>query len=138
MAVAAALPPGQRPIDAFPRWGLPRFVRQRPTLPPHPRLWLGGAVERPQDVGLEVLETVPRCEQVSNLHCVTTWTRCDLDWSGWRLRDVYEQLVVPRARPRGDVRFLVFRGLDGYRTRLPLDDALAADVLLADRRKNSA
>ncbi len=132
--MTAALPPGQHPIHDFPRWGLPQFVRQRPALPPHPRLWLGGAVTHPQEVGLEQgLETVTRREQVSDLHCVTTWTRCGLHWSGWRLRDVYEQIVVPRARPRGEVRFLVFRGFDGYRTWLPLEDALAPDVLLADR-----
>jgi len=132
MHPADGLPPGQRAIDAFPRWGLPRFVRQRPTVPRSPALRLGGDVRRPHDLPLEALATVPRREQLSDLHCVATWTRRRLHWSGWLLRDVYEQLIVPRAAPRADARFAVFHGLDGYRTRLPLEDAFAADVLLAD------
>jgi DMSO/TMAO reductase YedYZ molybdopterin-dependent catalytic subunit len=126
------LPPGQHAIDAFPRWGLPRFVRWKPAIPEAPRLLLGGDVRNPHAIGLHALDAVPRREQVSDLHCVTTWTRRGLRWSGWAFGDVYRQ-VVARAAPEDGVRFVVFRGLDDYWIQLPLDDALAGDVLLADR-----
>jgi DMSO/TMAO reductase YedYZ molybdopterin-dependent catalytic subunit len=127
------LPVGQHALDVFPRWGLPRFIRLRPHRPEHPKLRLEGDVFHSQDVELQSLDGVTRREQVSDLHCVTTWTRRGLRWSGFAFRDLYEHFVVPRVRPRAEVRFVIFRGLDGYHCHLPLEDALAADVLLADR-----
>ena len=53
-------------------------------------------------------------------------------WGGWALRDVYEQLIVPRARPADDVRYLKFVGADGAYASLALRFALADGVLLAD------
>ena len=38
----------------------------------------------------------------------------------------------PQARPAEGAGFVVFRGVDGYRSALPLADLLADDVLLAD------
>lgn len=52
--------------------------------------------------------------------------------------DFYEQVVLPRAGPRADCAYVVLRGLDGFRTSLPLTDALAPDVLLADRLDDAA
>ncbi len=84
------------------------------------------------EVGRE-LESIQRVEQVSDFHCVTTWTRRGLRWSGFRFSDFYEQIVAPLARPVPGATFVVLRGQDGARTSLPLDDLLAPDVLLADR-----
>jgi DMSO/TMAO reductase YedYZ molybdopterin-dependent catalytic subunit len=53
-----------------------------------------------------------------------------LGWGGWPLRDVYEQLIVPRARPTGGVRYPKYVGADGFYASLAL--ALADDVLLAN------
>jgi DMSO/TMAO reductase YedYZ molybdopterin-dependent catalytic subunit len=92
-----------------------------------------GGVQTPCEVALEDLAELPRHEQTSDLHCVTTWSRLGLRWGGYRLRDVYERLIVPRTKPDPDARCLVITGLDGYRASLLLEDALASDVLLADR-----
>lgn len=35
------------------------------------------------------------------------------------------RIVVPRARPDPDASFVVFRGRDGYRVSLPLEDLMA-------------
>jgi DMSO/TMAO reductase YedYZ molybdopterin-dependent catalytic subunit len=130
---APPLPPGQHAIEHLPRFGQPAFVSRWPAIPPHPVLRLGGDIEEAVTLGLDALAALPRVEQRSDLHCVTTWSRCGLAWGGHRLRDVYEQLIVPRARPAPGVRHLSCLGLDGFRTSLPLEDALAADVLLADQ-----
>jgi hypothetical protein len=37
-----------------------------------------------------------------------------LRWGGWAPRDVYEQLIVPRAQLSGSVRYLKFIGADGF------------------------
>ncbi len=125
-----SLPPGQRAGAAFPRFGA--AVTPPPELPREPRLRISGDVEEPGELALSDLESLPRREQVSDLHCVTTWTKQDLRWGGWRLADLYEQLIVPRFQPCPEARWLVLFGLDGYRCSLLLEDALAGDVLVAD------
>lgn len=127
---AKLLPSGQRTGAAFPRFGA--GWRPVPVIPDRPLLRITGEVEEPGEIELDELAALPRREQVSDLHCVTTWTKTDLGWSGWRLSDLYEQVVVPRFRPRPEARYLVLFGLDGYRCSLLLEDALADDVLLAD------
>lgn len=128
-----ALPSGQRAIVDFPRFGLPAFAPRWPEVPGRPVLRLGGDAAEPGEVWLEDLSTLPRCEEAADFHCVTTWSRRGLVWSGFRLHDFFERFVVPRAPPRANARCLMFKGLDGYRSGLPFADALAADVLLADR-----
>jgi DMSO/TMAO reductase YedYZ molybdopterin-dependent catalytic subunit len=131
--MSAQLPPGQTEISDFPRWGLPEYVRLWPEVPARPVLALGGDVQTPCEISLDALTALPRQTQVSDFHCVTTWSKRDLRWSGYRMRDFYEQLLVPQARPDPEALFLVMVGLDGYRSSLPLADALAPDVMLADQ-----
>lgn len=132
MATDPALPPGQRETEQFPRFGLIPFAVRFPRTIEAARIQISGDVERPVEVG-EDLELVARVEQCSDFHCVTTWTRRGLRWSGIRFSDFYRQIVVPQAGPAPDAAFVVLRGQDGARTSLPLDDLLAPDVLLADR-----
>ena len=127
---APPLPPGQRAGAAFPRFGA--AFAPPPEPPAEPSLRISGEVEEPGELGLDELASLPRREQVSDLHCVTTWTKQGLHWGGWRLADLFLQLIVPRCRPRSDARWLVLFGLDGYCCSLLLEDALADDVLLAD------
>ncbi|HST59920.1 MAG TPA: molybdopterin-dependent oxidoreductase, partial [Longimicrobium sp.] len=103
-----------------------------PTVLDPIHLRIGGDVETQVDAGSE-LRRLARVEQRSDFHCVTTWTRRGLLWSGFRFADFYHQVVVPLAGAAPDARFVVLRGQDGARTSLPLDDLLAPDVLLADR-----
>ncbi len=131
MSTIPTLPPGQREIGTFPRFGLTPFAVRFPrTL--ETTIQIGGNVEAAVEVGKE-LDRVARVEQCSDFHCVTTWTRRGLQWGGIRFSDFYQQIVVPLARPSPDATFVVLRGQDGARTSLPLDDLLAPDVLLADR-----
>jgi DMSO/TMAO reductase YedYZ molybdopterin-dependent catalytic subunit len=131
-APSRQLPKGQRPITYLPRIGLPRYVVRRVSVPAEPSLRIGGEVALPCELPLAELGSVPRRDQVSDLHCVITWSRLGLRWGGWALRDIYEQLIVPRARPLGSVRYFKFVGADGFYASLALDFALADDVLLAD------
>ena len=126
------LPPGQVEVDDFPRFGLANFAFRFPTETERIEIAVDGDVGQPTHFAAE-LESLERVEQVSDLHCVTTWTRRGLRWGGWRFRDFYEQLVVPRVRPEPDATLVVLRAQDGLAQSLPLEDALAPDVLLADR-----
>src|SRR5437879_5730332 len=132
MSTDRTLPPGQRAVSEFPRFGLPQFAGRFPKELNRIELRIGGDVETPATISRE-LEGLPRVEQVSDFHCVTTWSHLSVRWSGYRFSDFFQQIVVPRSRPAHDARFVVLRGQDKYRSSLPLDDLLADDVLLADR-----
>lgn len=131
------LPPGQYEIGEFPRFGLLQFARRFPKSNPRFELSIRGDVDQPITVTDE-LHALPRVEQVSDFHCVTTWTYRSVRWSGFRFADVYERIVVPRSRPHPDATFVILRGQDGYAPSLPLSDLLARDVLLADRLDGQA
>jgi DMSO/TMAO reductase YedYZ molybdopterin-dependent catalytic subunit len=131
MSTGARLPPGQYVVDEFARFGLTQFARRFPKDLDRIGIHVLGDVEQPVTVSSD-LEGLPRVEQVSDFHCVTTWSCLSLRWSGVRFCDFFRQIVAPRARPRPDARFVVLRCQDGYRASLPLDDLMADDVLLAD------
>lgn len=125
------LPPGQRAIDTFPRFGLTQFANRFPKEASRIELEIQGEVEQELRL-IDALAGLPRVEQVSDFHCVTTWSRRSLRWGGVRFAEFYERVIVPQARPRPGATLVALRGQDGARTALPLQDLLAPDVLLAD------
>lgn len=128
-----SLPPGQHGREDFPRFGLGSFAKRFPEAPDRLRLTVSGDLARSCVLDEAALSLLPRVEQTSDFHCVTTWSTRSLAWSGYRFRDFHAQIVVPRSQPERDATFVVFRGQDGYAASLPLTDLLADDVLLADR-----
>ncbi len=126
----APLPPGQRAGNAFPRFGA--AIRSPPQLSTDIAVRITGAVEKPGEISLEALESLPRRTQISDLHCVTTWSKQGLRWEGWRLADLYNQVIVPRFSPRQQARYMILFGHDGYCCNLHLEDALSDDVLIVD------
>ena len=132
MTTKASLPAGQRGIARLPRFGLLPFATRFPSVTDMATIQIGGDVTTSVEVGGE-LSRLARVEQYSDFHCVTTWTRRHVRWSGIQFSDFYHQIVVPRAGPHPDATFVVLRAQDGARTSLPLADLLAPEVLLADR-----
>ncbi len=125
------LPVGQYELPAFPRFGLNQFAARFPREPDRLAIELTGDVENRLTISRE-WEALPRVEQCSDFHCVTTWSTRGLRWAGVRFREFYERIVLPLARPEAAAAFVIFRGQDGYGVSLPLGDLLADDVLLAD------
>jgi DMSO/TMAO reductase YedYZ molybdopterin-dependent catalytic subunit len=131
------LPPGQYELDRLPRFGLTRFADRFPQVTDRIELSITGEVEQPIEIGA-ALARLPRFDQSSEFHCVTTWSNRELRWSGWRFKDVLNSIILPQAILRQGATFVVMRGQDGARASLPLDDLLADDVLLADRLNGAA
>lgn len=63
---------------------------------------------------------------MSDIHCVTTWSRYDNAWEGLSTRALLEA-----CQPKPEARFVVLQSHDGYTTNLSLDDFAADDALLA-------
>ncbi|HJZ87713.1 MAG TPA: molybdopterin-dependent oxidoreductase [Polyangia bacterium] len=129
----AGLPPGQRELDEFPRFGV-HFSQPAPVVDDRKIVRIGGpAATEPFVLRVEEALSVHRVDHVADFHCVAGWTFRGLTWGGVPMRAFYETVIVPRARPHQPVRWLRFTGADGYSSVLMLEDALADDVLLADR-----
>lgn len=124
------LPPGQRKLDGFPRFGGPS---RPPALPAKPALEISGAVREPITVPLSELSALPRTEQTSDFHCVAGWSATGLRWEGVGFTTFYSLIIEPQLLPTTTVTHVVFRCLDRYRAIVCIDDALQEDVLLADR-----
>ena len=126
---AGPLPPGQR-TARLERFGLPQFARRRVLPPERPVLGVSGEVRFPTQLDLtELLSGLPRREQRCDLHCVATWSACNLCWGGVGLREVLDR-IADVVVPRSAVAWLTATGLDGFRSCLLLDDA--RDAFLAD------
>lgn len=127
-------PAGQRELVAeaasFPRFGLLQFARRFPAKTSTRELKVVGDVAQ-ELVVADILDGLPQVEQVSDFHCVTTWSRRAVRWGGVRFADFHEQVIVPQARPLAKARTFILRGQDGARTTMLLEDLLAPDVLIA-------
>jgi len=126
------LPPGQRRLARFPRFGV-HLSRPAPTVPVTPVIQIRGAVTEAFDVPLARLADLPRCELVADFHCVTGWSTADLRWEGVAFETFYRDVIAPAVPPDVVVTHVVFGGLDGYRSVAVLDDVLADGVIIAER-----
>jgi DMSO/TMAO reductase YedYZ molybdopterin-dependent catalytic subunit len=117
------LPPGQHLTRDWPTLDLglmPQMSRERWRLDVH------GAVENTLFWDFPQFLAQKQTQFVSDIHCVTTWSRYDNQWEGLATRDL---LMI--CRPREEARFVVLYSYDGYTTNLPLEDFAAEDALLA-------
>ena len=129
------LPPGQHAIDGFPRFGT-HLHRPPPPVPAEPAVAVRGAVAEPFDLPLADLAdraALGRTSLTADFHCVAGWSATGLRWEGVAFAALYRAVIEPAIRPGATVTHLGFRGLDGYRSVVTLEDALAPDVLIADR-----
>jgi len=91
--MTAKLPPGQRAIDHFPRFGVLAYAGRLPKMPGVPELQLAKD-ESSSSLRAEDFGELQRKELVADFHCVTSWSRCGLRWSGYPFKDIYERQQV--------------------------------------------
>jgi DMSO/TMAO reductase YedYZ molybdopterin-dependent catalytic subunit len=117
------LPPGQHLTRDWPVLDLglaPEISRERW------RLDVYGAVDNPVFWTFAEFTAQLQSQFVSDIHCVTTWSRYDNQWEGLATRD-----LLMACQPKEDARFVVLHSYDGYTTNLALEDFAAEDALLA-------
>jgi DMSO/TMAO reductase YedYZ molybdopterin-dependent catalytic subunit len=119
----ARLPPGQHLTRDWPTLDLgvtPEISRQRW------RLDVYGAIDNPVFWDFAQFLAQAQTQMTSDIHCVTTWSRYDNQWTGLPTRQ-----LLDACQPREDAGFVVLHCYDGYTTNLPLEDFAAEDALLA-------
>jgi DMSO/TMAO reductase YedYZ molybdopterin-dependent catalytic subunit len=117
------LPPGQHLVRDWPVLDLGVAPEVETA---HWRLAVDGLVETALDWSWADFMAQPQISDVSDIHCVTAWSRFDNQWQG-----VSAKHVLSLAKPKSDARFVVFHSYDDYTTNLPLADFDDDDVLLA-------
>ncbi len=90
------------------------------------QLRIFGLVANEVNLDWDAYQALPQTSDVSDFHCVTRWTRLDMDWVG-----VKAQELLMMAEPLENARYVTLHGYDGYTTNLPLEALLDDDVLVA-------
>jgi DMSO/TMAO reductase YedYZ molybdopterin-dependent catalytic subunit len=114
------LPPGQHLVRDWPVLDL---GRQPDVATDRWELRIGGMVEHPAMLDWKTFMALPQIRTRSDMHCVTTWSRYDNDWTGVATRELLD-LVQPRA----EAAFVMLHGYDGYTTNVPLADFAAGGL----------
>ncbi|MEW6256510.1 MAG: sulfite oxidase-like oxidoreductase [Pseudomonadota bacterium] len=120
---AERLPPGQHLVKDWPVLDLglqPQVAREHWTLD------VDGLVERPLHLTWADFQALPQSREVTDIHCVTTWSRYDNRWDGVRTRD-----LLAAVAPLETARFVTLESYDGYTTNVPLMDFAAEDAIIA-------
>ena len=96
------------------------------------KLEIGGLVDNPLRLTWDDFLALPQVDDISDFHCVTTWSRFDNHWRGVRFRTIAELAV-----PKDEAKFVLCTGYDSlpgssipYTANLPLARAVDDDVLL--------
>ncbi|PWR20235.1 sulfite oxidase-like oxidoreductase [Zavarzinia aquatilis] len=117
------LPPGQRLVKDWPVLDL----GVQPSVPTDVwRLDVDGAVVNPLSWGWQEFMAQPQVDDVSDIHCVTAWSRYDNRWTG-----VSAQYLLALVQPRPEARHVVLHAYDGYTTNVTLENFAAPDVVIA-------
>jgi DMSO/TMAO reductase YedYZ molybdopterin-dependent catalytic subunit len=119
------LPPGQHLTTGFPVLDL--GIQPEISLSEW-RLDVGGLVENPKSFTWEEFNSLPQFEDVSDFHCVTTWSKFDARWSGvafFTLADI--------VRPKPGAKYVLFGSYDNYTTNVRIEDLMDDDVLIASK-----
>ena len=119
----ARVPPGQYITERFPVL----------TVGPNPKYDLSawdftvfGAVDKGLRLSWDELMELPQKDVVTDIHCVTRWSKLDTRWRGVPVSE-----VLNRARVKPAATHLMAYSDGGYTTNLPLTALYDDDVLLA-------
>jgi DMSO/TMAO reductase YedYZ molybdopterin-dependent catalytic subunit len=117
------VPPGQRLTEKWP-------TLHHGTVPPADTgkwtLRIFGLVEIERTPGYAEFAALPRRSVLSDIHCVTGWSRLNNTWEGVGTGELHRLVnILPEAR------FVMVHGAQGFTTNLSLEDFFAEDALFA-------
>jgi DMSO/TMAO reductase YedYZ molybdopterin-dependent catalytic subunit len=121
-ADSSRVPPGQYATNGFP------VLSAGPTPYTPLDVWdftIRGAVDKPVSWSWTEFQELPREKFTVDVHCVTKWTKLDMDWSGVSLDTLLEAVPTQAAYA------LAFSD-GGYTTNIPLADLRGGKAWIVD------
>ncbi len=119
------LPPGQHLTRGFPVLDL--GIKPETTLEEW-RLQIDGLVEKPVELDWKRFNELSQAQDISDLHCVTTWSKFDCRWEGVPFTEIYDLV-----KPLPEAAYVLFTAYDDYTVNVPLATLLDEDVLIATK-----
>jgi DMSO/TMAO reductase YedYZ molybdopterin-dependent catalytic subunit len=119
------VPPGQFVTNGWPvlHYGsVPRFDAKTWDF----QVW--GEVEQPVRFDYEQFRALPTTEIVTDIHCVTRWSKLGQSWEGVPMQHLLEQV-----KPTANARFVIAHCEAGFTANVPIEAVMDDDVLLAHR-----
>jgi DMSO/TMAO reductase YedYZ molybdopterin-dependent catalytic subunit len=119
------VPPGQFVTSGWPvlHYGsVPRFNPAKWSF----RVW--GLVENPIELSYEAFRQLPTTEIVTDIHCVTRWSKLGQTWEG-----VPMSHLLDLVRPKPEARFVIAHAEAGFTANVPIEAIMDDDVLLAHK-----
>lgn len=120
---ANRIPPGQSRTD---KWPVLHYGRIPDIMPQKWTFTISGLVQRERTLTLPEFAALPQVKVLSDIHCVTRWSRLDNLWEG-----VSAATVRDLAQPRAAAGFVIVEAAGGFTTNLKLEDFLQPDVVFA-------
>lgn len=116
-------PPGQRLVQGFPIMDL--GFQPEMNIDTW-KLKISGLVPKQMELSLEDLKKLGTQSYTKDFHCVTTWSKLDVHWTGIPFKKMLEFI-----HPDPSWRHLIQYGADEYSTNVPREDVERDDVFLA-------
>jgi DMSO/TMAO reductase YedYZ molybdopterin-dependent catalytic subunit len=123
------IPPGQHEVKGFPVLSInsiPSFDGEN---------WnfvVDGLVENPITWSWNELCKLPKTIVTTDFHCVTGWSRLDLQWAGISIKT-----IVDIVKPLSNAHYITSYGPEDYTSSLPFEDYMYdSDVLIAYELEN--
>ena len=89
------------------------------------RVW--GDIEAPARFSFAEFRALPTIEIVTDIHCVTRWSKLDTRWEGVQFKELLKHL--PPLKP--SAKFVLFHCEQGYTANVPLEIMLEDEAMLA-------
>lgn len=117
------LPPGQHTVEKLPvlDLGIQPSIGEEDWA-----LEIGGEVENELRIDWKSLMKFNYVEEMSDFHCVTTWSKYDCKWGGFKMSEVLDEV-----RPHSDAEHVLLVSYDGYTTNVPIETVYSKHTLLA-------
>jgi len=117
------LPPGQKLTEGWPvlhYGGIPRFDKESWSFQ------IVGLVDEEVSFTYDEFRALPNSTVHCDIHCVTTWSKFDNDFTGVKFTD-----LMKHVRLKPEAKFAMIHSYGGYTTNVSLAELMDDDVLLA-------
>jgi DMSO/TMAO reductase YedYZ molybdopterin-dependent catalytic subunit len=122
------VPPGQRLTNKFPvlHYGSVPMIKKAEW-----KFSITGLVEKERTMGFDEFDALPKIKVVSDIHCVTHWSKLDVTWEGVSTQVIHDLVKIKPA-----AKFVMVHAAQDFATNLSLDDFFEDDVVFAIKYNN--